>query len=26
MEIMYAAKVTWGNTFTYTLINSDDIL
>lgn len=26
MEIMYAAKVTWGNAFTYTLINSDDIL
>jgi hypothetical protein len=25
MQIMYAAKVTWGNKFTYTLINSDDI-
>ena len=25
MEIMYAAKSTWGNSFTYTLINSNDI-
>lgn len=25
MEIMYAAKNTWGNSFTYTLINSNDI-
>lgn len=26
MEIMYAAKSTWGNSFTYTLINSNDIV
>lgn len=26
MDIMYNAKAAWGNSFTYTLINSDDLL
>ena len=25
MNVMYKAKEAWGNSFTYTLINSDDI-